>query len=142
MADWVNTNNRKGGPQGTHVVALAADMIFASKIQGAARLAGREVTMARNAESLLRLATETVPSLIIIDLDTRGLDIENTVRAARDAAPDAQVLAYVSHVRTDAISEARGAGADRVLARSGFVAQLPSLLNVGGAGSAHDEAAE
>jgi hypothetical protein len=38
------------------------------------------------------------------------------------------VVAFASHVRADLIAEARAAGADRVLARSAFVAELPALV--------------
>jgi hypothetical protein len=38
------------------------------------------------------------------------------------------IIAFVSHVREDAIAAARSAGADRVLARSAFVRELNNLL--------------
>ena len=109
------------------VIALAADMIFAAKIRGAAQVAAAEVKLARTAESLIASAESEQPALILLDLDTRGLDIGGTIRGLRSAAPDARIVAYVSHTRTDAILSARDAGA-QVLARSAFVTQLPVLL--------------
>ncbi|MEO5511547.1 MAG: hypothetical protein ABIV28_02185 [Longimicrobiales bacterium] len=114
------------------VLALAADMIFSSKISGAAKAVGTEVRLARSAAQLIELTGQTAPSLIILDLDTRGLDIAGTIQALRSEAPASHILAYVSHVRTDAITEARSAGASRVLARSAFVTSLLEILRVAG----------
>jgi hypothetical protein len=40
-------------------------------------------------------------------------------------------LGFVSHVRTDLIQAAQQAGADEVLPRSAFTAQLPEILERG-----------
>ena len=57
----------------------------------------------------------------------------NVIEAIRELKADASlqsipILAYVSHVREDAIEAARFAGADRVIARGAFVNRLPEIL--------------
>jgi CheY-like chemotaxis protein len=115
-----------------HVVAATADMIFGSKIRGAAQQLGVPVRFARNAESLLEAACGA--RLVLLDLDARWLDIATAIRELKssDRTAGAEVVAFVSHVRVDAIEAARAAGADRVLARSTFVRELPGLLQGGG----------
>jgi CheY-like chemotaxis protein len=109
------------------VVAAVADLMFASKIRGAAAQTGVEVVFARSAADLVDRAAGT--RLILLDLETRWLDAA-TIRALKQgAARDAVVIAFASHVRGDLLTSARAAGADRVLARSAFVRTLPALLS-------------
>jgi hypothetical protein len=61
-----------------------------------------------------------------LDMDRRGLDVRGTV--AQLKAAGIEVLCYVSHVREDLISEAREAGADKVMARGAFANQVASLV--------------
>jgi CheY-like chemotaxis protein len=107
---------------GKSVVALTADMIFAARIRGAAP----HVVLARDVKDLLSRVAETKPDLVVLDMDRRGLDVRGTVEQLK--AADIEVLCYVSHVREDLISEAREAGADKVMARGAFANQLATLL--------------
>jgi CheY-like chemotaxis protein len=112
----------------TDVVAVTADMLFAARIRGTAEGVGVLVHFARNADDLQRLAATA--RLILLDLDARWLRVDVVMRALRadPATAAVPVVAFVSHVRTAAMAEARQAGADRVLARSAFVKELQSLL--------------
>ncbi len=112
------------------VFALAADMIFGAKIRGAAQASGTPIMLARNATHLIDLVTaaDPAPYLILLDLDTRGLDITSAIGSLRSAAPAASIVAFVSHVNASAIAQARDAGAHRVVARSAFSATLPAIL--------------
>ena len=104
------------------VVALTADMIFASKIRAAAPY----VVLARDPKDLLAKVRETMPDLVVLDMDRRGLNVREVVREIKTAG--SEVLCYVSHVREDLIAEAKEAGADRVMARGGFAARISELL--------------
>jgi CheY-like chemotaxis protein len=112
------------------VLAVAADLLFGSRIRAAADAAGVAVHLARTADDAVEAARTRVPGLILIDLDARKLDAVALIRRLRDPEIGirAPVVAFVSHVRTDAIDAARAAGADRVLARSAFVRELNALL--------------
>jgi DNA-binding response OmpR family regulator len=100
--------------------------MFASRIRATAIALGVDLTLTRSPAELERQATAHPGSMALVDLETRGLDIAVTVRALRRAG--VCVVAFVSHVRTDLIVAAKEAGADRVLARSAFVRELPALL--------------
>ena len=111
------------------VVALPADLIFGARIRASAESAGTPVVIAKNPEDLLAKVGEHDARLVILDLDRRGLDIARILEQLK-AASSATILAYVSHVREDAIREARAAGADKVIARGAFANQLVELLRI------------
>lgn len=112
------------------VVALVADLIFASRVRGAAAAAGVDVLTTSRASELPALVEPHGVRLVLVDLDTRGTDPVAAIRAlkAADRPEPPRVVAYGSHVRSDLLAAAREAGADHVLARSAFVRELPSLL--------------
>jgi CheY-like chemotaxis protein len=108
------------------VAVVAADLIFASRIRAAAAAAGMRTLFARSDDELMEAAAQA--DLILLDLDARWLDPSASIPRLRQDHTT-PIVAFVSHVRTDAIEAARAAGADRVLARSAFVKQLPDILN-------------
>lgn len=112
------------------VIALAADLLFASKIRGAAQAVGATVRLARSADELVRSAAEQPGALILVDLHARAGDPAAAIAAVRSAEGGrrSRIVAFASHTDTAAIQGARAAGADRVLARSAFVRELPALL--------------
>jgi CheY-like chemotaxis protein len=117
------------------VVAAVADLIFGARIRAAADAAGVELRLARKPSEVAELAAGA--ELVIIDLDARWLDAPESIRAVRAAARATaaaersapRVIAYGSHVQAAALAAARAAGADRVMARSAFVRELPALLS-------------
>ncbi|MHB1168835.1 MAG: hypothetical protein ACYC28_06085 [Longimicrobiales bacterium] len=114
------------------VVALPADLMFASRIRGTAQAAGIPLEIANRPDALRERIARTRPRRVLIDLDARGWDPVALIRELRqaDAQGATEIVAWVSHVRTDAIEAAREAGADRVLARSAFSKQMQDWLRV------------
>ena len=111
------------------VLALPADLIFGARIRATAESVGEPVIIAKNVEDLLTRLRETETRLVILDLDRRGMNVGETVASIK-ATSSAKLLAYVSHVREDAIRDARSAGADKVIARGAFANQLAELLKL------------
>jgi hypothetical protein len=103
------------------VLCLVRDLLFLSKITATARSLGVETKTIRDPS---KLASEPGSHLIV------DLNQENALQAAAAwrLATGRPVVGFVSHVDTGTISAARAAGIDRILARSAFVDQLPSLL--------------
>lgn len=110
------------------IAVVAADLLFASRIRAAADAAGIRARFARTDSELLDAAAAA--DLIIVDLDARWFDSSTSIQRLKQQHPT-PIVAFVSHVRTDAIEAARAAGADRVLARSAFVKLLPEILRGG-----------
>lgn len=111
-------------------IALVADMIFASRIRGAAEIVGKKVRTVGTPEALLERAREEKPGLIFIDLDSRVGDSAALIRELKADPELAEIplIAFGAHIETEALRAAHEGGADRVLARSALVKILPSLL--------------
>jgi len=109
------------------LIALPADLMFAARIRDAATQANVPVHMARSVSQVLELIESATPA-VIVDLDARSGDPVALIAQVKRDHPGVRVLAFVSHVREEAIAGARAAGADQVLARSAFVKRLPELV--------------
>jgi AmiR/NasT family two-component response regulator len=103
------------------VLALVRDLIFASKISASARAAKVECKILRDPRQLNAQSGD----LLIVDLNEPGA-IE--AAAQWQQASSRPVVGFVSHVDTERIERARAAGLTRVMARSGFVEALPTLM--------------
>lgn len=64
---------------------------------------------------------------VLVDLDLGELAIE-MIRTVKAHTPTIPVLAFGPHVAVDLLKAADEAGADQVLPRGAFTAQLPQLL--------------
>lgn len=114
----------------TAALALVADLLFASRIRGAAAAAGVEVTVVQSAAAFVERARALHPRLILIDLDARSGDAPALIRdlKADPTLRTVPVVAFGAHVEGTVLVAARAAGAERVMARSAFVRDLPALL--------------
>jgi DNA-binding NarL/FixJ family response regulator len=112
------------------IVAVVEDLLFGSKIRAAADAGGSTVRFARRTEDVAAVVREAGASLVIVDLGAAGAaEVIRSIRATLETS--VSIVAFASHVRADLITDARAAGADRVLARSAFVTELPSLVASG-----------
>ncbi|MGH7650200.1 MAG: hypothetical protein ACREND_19010 [Gemmatimonadaceae bacterium] len=112
------------------VLLVISDLIFRSRIDDAARHASVPLRVAKSMEQLERHLSNETPSLAIVDLESDTIDTAAAIRRLR-AAPGGEslrIVAYAGHTNLDAIKAGRDAGAGVVLARSGFITQLPTLL--------------
>jgi CheY-like chemotaxis protein len=112
------------------ILAILDDLMFTSKIRGAAALAGVTVTFARSSAAALEQMRAERPSLVLLDLNNPRTDPLGTVAAMKSdpALASVPLVGYVSHVDTATIQAARDAGVDEVLARSAFSGNLPAIL--------------
>jgi PleD family two-component response regulator len=115
-----------------HVVILAIldDLMFTSKIKGAAVHLGVPITFARSADAALTGMRASPPKLVILDLNNPRTDPLGTVgqMKADPLLSGIPIVGFASHVQTDVIDAARKAGVDDVLARSAFTQRLPEIL--------------
>jgi glutamyl-tRNA reductase len=103
------------------VVAVVRDLMFVSKITGAATAQGSTVKIIRDPA---KLAGES-GRLLIVDLNLPG-----AIEAAAAWLPNFKVssIGFVSHVDADSARRAREAGIEQVMARSRFVEVLEELF--------------
>jgi CheY-like chemotaxis protein len=109
------------------IVCAIDDLIFSIKVRTAAKALNADVYFERSADALLTTVREKRPSLIVFDLKLRPLEAIAALKQDPDLR-QIRTLGYVSHVDTATIDAARAAGADQVMARSAFVAQLGDIL--------------
>lgn len=125
------TQNEPGPPPAIFGLLLSDDLMFSSRISGAARPLGITLRTARNQQALESLAGQQVPRCVIVDLANPGLDIRALVAQLRQSCPTMpRVVAYGSHVDTAGLQEGRDAGCDPVLPRSRFSQELEQSLPV------------
>lgn len=116
------------------IVYCCNDLIFATKIRSTADALGVLTRPVRNADMLtarLNRVDDGKPNdpvgALMVDLDCGEAGIALITQSkAHDAT--VPVIAFGSHVATELLRAARDAGADEVMPRSAFTAQLPALL--------------
>jgi DNA-binding NarL/FixJ family response regulator len=112
------------------ILAAVDDFLFRSKIRAVAKHVDVEIKFAQTPDEILAQAREIKPSLVIIDLNSPKADPIATIAALKADAETGGVrtIGFASHVHTDLINAARRAGADQVLPRSAFAANLADIL--------------
>ena len=114
------------------ILFICADLLWATRIKSTAESVGVAARPARTLEMLeARLADSPVHALVVdLEAGDTGLGLIERLRgeSASEAERAIRVLAFGPHVMTDLFERARAAGADRVVARGGFAAQLPQIL--------------
>ena len=109
------------------VVFLSSDLMFSSRLAGAATALGAPLAIASDP---VQLAAKLTPDcrLVFVDLGLPGLDLPAAVTAIRATAPQAKIVAFGAHVNEAALSAAAAAGCDTVLTRGQFHKQYAELL--------------
>ena len=106
------------------VAFLSGDLIFASKIKGAAQAAGFDFYFGGN---LPAEGTESI-RYVVLDLATRSGLTDKLVGQCNEACPDAELIAFGPHVDVTAMNAAKEAGIPTVLTRGQFDANMSSLF--------------
>ena len=112
------------------VLAVVDDLLFSSKIRAVAKANGGQVTFVRQRAAVIDGIRTHQPDLVIFDLDRAELDPIGAIREIK-SQPDlahVKLLGFGSHVHAERFAEARAAGLDVAMARSGFVVALPQLV--------------
>src|SRR5215475_12586347 len=111
------------------ILALEKDLFFAVKMRDTLRHHDIQVKTVRTLPAFEQLLTTPVgerPELVIVNTATTGADWESAIRLAR--AQGMPVLAFGSHMDLEARERALKAGAQRVVANSKFVTDMPGLV--------------
>jgi len=115
-------------PSTINVLALVGDLIFESKIRGAARGSLATVHAVRTRGDLLASAGRLAPRLVLVDLNVLPACTADSIAELRHAAGGARIIGFASHVDTELMDRAEAAGADEVMPRSRFEAEIVELL--------------
>lgn len=109
---------------------LTADLACSSQVSGAAaRNPAWTVEVSMSPARLLEKAAQQHYALVILDLNTPGLDPRTLVPKLQAVAePPAAILAFGPHVHEEKLRAAAEAGCQAVLARGQFYGQLDQIL--------------
>lgn len=120
------------------ILYAAADLIFATKIRSTAQSLGVITRPVRNTDMLqARLdrvddgKPNNAPTALLLDLDLGDTALSLLDLARQHTSERGQplpVIAFGAHVAVDLLEAARQRGADAVMPRGAFTAQLPDLL--------------
>lgn len=114
----------------TPVLAVIDDIFFLAKVQGTAKQAGVPLKIISAANFNLETVRREKPSLLIVDLNAKSGDVLEAIGQLKTDSDlrDVPVVAFLSHVQTELQQAAQEAGADQVMPRSQFSANLPQIL--------------
>jgi beta-phosphoglucomutase len=127
--DWIAGRFNSLGTPPSVGLLLSRDLIFTSKITGTARELGRRVLVAGNTALAAEMIAQWRPKAVFVDLAAGALvDVPALIAYRAQAGPGTTFIAFGSHVDTEALAMAKGAGCDLVLPRSQFTANLAQLI--------------
>ena len=108
---------------------LVNDLMFASQIQGLARLAGVTLHWVRSAEKALAQAGAVRPVCVVLDVNLIGAGIGEFVASIKaQGEPQPVIIGFGSHVDAASLQRARDVGCNLVMARSKLVQELATKL--------------
>jgi len=108
---------------------LTTDLMFSSRVEGAANAAGVKLADYGMVDKLLEAARETPPRVVLVDMDAPKLEIADFVAQLKQLEPAPAIVVYASHVHVDKLEAATAAGCDAVLTRGQFNSQMVQVLN-------------
>lgn len=112
----------------TRILGLVHDLLFRSKVDAVAHSTGIDATYASSLEEARARCADGLPAIIFVDLADPRFPAIETAQAMRDAAPEARLIGFASHVDLKALGAAKEAGFEMALSRSEFAQRLPDLL--------------
>jgi hypothetical protein len=114
---------------GKAALLISPDLLFAGKIQAAAEPLGVRVLQETDLPAITRTLEKPGVCVVFLDLNVNSPAISEVLELLpADTRP--LVVAFGPHVNTLRLEEARNLGCDRVLPRSRFVQELPSLIKL------------
>jgi CheY-like chemotaxis protein len=112
------------------IVFLTKDLMMSSSANSHARQHQTSIkTVATSAEAIAMIH-EDRPHLLLVDLQTPGIDVKQLGEEIRGLADSVcpLTIAYAQHVNVELLQEARAAGFDQVLTRGQFNSQIGQIV--------------
>lgn len=117
-------------PKSNKILAVVDDLFFVVKINDAAKRAGLTCEFLKSEKDLLEKSVAEQPLLVILDLNANSVKAVSVITKfkAIEDLKRISLIGFVSHVQGELKQQAQDAGANMVLARSAFSANLPQIL--------------
>ena len=110
------------------IVHVTSGLMATSALSATANQVGVDVKLAMNDRKLMKLLDEGPVKLIVVDLQTKGMDVSELVSQVREKAAGVSMIAYAQHVHEDLLAEAQQLGFDSVMTRGQFTRELPGIV--------------
>lgn len=107
---------------------LTTDLMFSSRVTGAALAAGLALEVCMTPNRLLECCQATDVRLVLVDVTLPQLDLGALIPLVRQRAPHAHLVAFGPHVDADILRQAAAAGCHEVLTRGQFNQTYAALL--------------
>ncbi|MBN9663424.1 MAG: response regulator [Acidobacteria bacterium] len=117
-------------PKSNKILAVVDDLFFVVKINDAAKRAGLTCEFLKSEKDVLEKSVAEQPLLVILDLNANSVNAVSVITKfkAIEDLKRVSLIGFVSHVQGELKQQAQDAGANMVLARSAFSANLPQIL--------------
>ena len=109
------------------ILAYITDLSFQARISQTAQAVAIEVKVVSSLYHFLP-SLEKQPSMVLIDLDAKGISPTTLIVQIKERNPDLPVVAYGSPEQKELFERARKAGADSVLSSQQVSEELESIL--------------
>ena len=112
------------------ILFLTTDLMFSSRVAGAAARLGMTLKTAATPTAIIELlAAAERESLVLLDLNSPGVDPRQLTPAlCASQNPPRAIIAYGPHVHEDRLAAATAAGCEVVLTRGQFNARMEETL--------------
>lgn len=113
------------------ILAAVSDMIFASKISGAATQANVNITFVKSLDKLIEQSKALPAKMIILDLNNPRFDPLKAIEELK-SSPDSKeipIVGFLSHVQVELRRKAQEIGCDFTMPRSQFNSNLVDILS-------------
>jgi CheY-like chemotaxis protein len=112
------------------IAFLTSNIMFPSRIAGVVQRLHAQLETAANLDALrIKLAGQSDPAIVLLDLNTPGLEPPALVRELKSLpVPPRAIIAFGPHVHEEKLAAARSAGCDVVLTQGQFDRAIQRLL--------------
>ncbi len=105
---------------------LTTDLFFSTRVCGVAQQLGLDLQTIASVDAILKQAAE--PSLVLIDLQMKQLDLPTAIENLKKRWPTVRIVAYAPHVQTELLAAAQAASCDEVYSRGQFDRDMRRVL--------------
>lgn len=107
------------------VVMITNDLMFSSRVSVAAK---QQELPFKSVSDLSAAISHPELQLLLIDLETRGLKLDELAASVRSLEVQPHTVAFAKHGRVDLLKQARELELDEVLTRGQFDQRVPDIL--------------
>ena len=109
------------------ILAYITDLFFQAQVSQVAQAAAVEVKVVSSLYHFLP-GLEEQPSMVMIDLEAKGISPSTLIAQIKEKNPDLPVIAYGSPEQKELFEQAKKAGADSVLPSEQVSEELEDIL--------------